>query len=134
MKVTNNSKAPQGVHTGVGVVFIRPGESRDVELSVDGHKQASRLKFLSVSGAAPKAEGADSEKADLIAQLKALGIDVQPNSRVDTLRKKLEEARPKADGGADERDALIASLNEKNIAFEPTDSLEELQAKLAAAE
>ena len=125
MKVTNNSKAPQGVHTGAGVVFIRPGESRDVELSADGHKQASRLKFLSVSGAAPKAEGGESEKDALLAKLKALGIEAGKNSGVETLQKRLAEAETKA------KEDATTQLKEKGIEVGDDVTLEELQAELA---
>ena len=125
MKVTNNSKAPQGVHTGAGVVFIRPGESRDVELSVDGHKQASRLKFLSVSGAAPKAEGGNSEKELLLAKLKAFDIEAGKNSSVESLQKRLAEAEAKAKEDAN------AQLKEKGIEVGDDVTLEELQAELA---
>ncbi len=48
--VTNNSKAPQGVHTVSGVVFVRPGMTRPVELSETGLALASRLPFLTVEG------------------------------------------------------------------------------------
>lgn len=125
MKVTNNSKALQGVHSATGVVFLKPGESKDVDLTEAGHKLASRLDFLKVSGAAPKAGGGDAEKDDLIAQLKAFGIDANVNSRVDTLQKKLAEAQDKAKAD------LIAQLKEKGVEVGDDVSLEELQAELA---
>lgn len=50
MKVTNTSKALQGVNTKSGRVFIRPGDSKDLELEGAGLKQAKRLKFLSFGG------------------------------------------------------------------------------------
>lgn len=50
MKVTNNSRAPQGVRTETGVVYVKPGEARDVALSDAGLKQAKRLAFLTVGG------------------------------------------------------------------------------------
>lgn len=46
MKITNISKALQGVHTKSGRVFIRPGETKDLELTDAGMKQARRLKGL----------------------------------------------------------------------------------------
>jgi hypothetical protein len=125
MKVTNNSKAPQGVRTGAGVVFIRPGESRDVELSADGHKQASRLKFLSVAGAAPMAQGGESEKDALLAKLKALGIEAGKNSGLETLQRRLAEAEAKA------KEDVTAQLKEKGIEVGDDVTLEELQAELA---
>ncbi len=46
MKVTNVSKALQGVNAKSGRVFIRPGEAKDVEFDEVGLKQAKRLKSL----------------------------------------------------------------------------------------
>ena len=125
MKVTNNSKAPQGVRTASGVVFLLPGQTRDVELTEDGHKQASRLDFLSVSGEAPKADGGETEKDVLLAKLKELGVDIGPNAKVETLQKRLAEAEGKAKADA------IAKLKEKGIQVGDDVTLEELQAELA---
>ena len=50
MKVTNTSKALQGVNTKSGRTFIRPGETKDVEFDAVGLKQAKRLDFLKVGG------------------------------------------------------------------------------------
>ena len=58
MKVTNNSKALQGVHTKSGVQYIAPGESVDVEFTEAGLKGAKRLDFLVVG----EAKKADSDK------------------------------------------------------------------------
>lgn len=127
MKVTNNSKALQGVHTSLGVVFIQPGETKDVELTPEGHKGASRLSFLSVEGKAPAGDG--DERADLFAKLKELGIDAAGNSRTETLQRKLDEAL-----AAKERADVIDQLTAKGVEFDEKDSLEELKAKLAAAQ
>jgi hypothetical protein len=127
MKVTNNSKALQGVHTSLGVVFIQPGETKDVELTPEGHKGASRLSFLSVEGKAPAGDG--DERADLFAKLKELGIDAAGNSRTETLQKKLDEAL-----AAKERADVIDQVTAKGVEFDEKDSLEELKAKLAAAQ
>jgi len=54
MKVTNNSKALQGVNTKSGPVYIAPGQTKDVELTEEGAKQAKRLKFLSLGAKAAK--------------------------------------------------------------------------------
>lgn len=125
MKVTNNSKALQGVHTPDGVVYLLPGETKDVDLTASGHKGASRLSFLKVEGKAP-AESND-ERDGLFAQLKALGIDANANSKTDTLQKKLDEALV-----AKERAEVIAQLTEKGVEFADSESTEELKAKLAA--
>jgi len=127
MKVTNNSKALQGVHTAMGVVFIAPGETKDVELTPEGHKGVSRLSFLSVEGKAPA--GDSDERAELFAKLKDLGIDAAGNSKTETLQKKLDEAL-----AAKEHADVIAQLTAKGVEFGEKDSLEDLKAKLAAAQ
>jgi hypothetical protein len=128
MKVTNNSKALQGVHTTAGVVYVLPGETQDLDLTPEGHKGASRLAFMSVDGKAPTADG--EEKAELLAKLKALGIDAAGNSKVETLRKKLEEAEAAA---AAEKKKVIDELKALNVEFDAEANLEALQAALAAA-
>lgn len=125
MKVTNNSKAPQGVRTAVGVVFLLPGQTRDVELTEDGYKQASRLGFLSVSGEAPKADGGETDKDVLLAKLKDFGIEAGKNSGVETLQKRLAEAEGRAKADA------IAQLKDKGIQVGDDVTLEELKAELA---
>lgn len=125
MKVTNNSKALQGVYSATGVIYLLPGETKEVELTSAGHKGASRLSFLKVEGKAP-AEGND-ERDDLFAQLKALGIDAAGNSKTETLQKKLDEAL-----AAKERAGVISQLTEKGVEFDEKDSLEDLKAKLTA--
>ncbi|RJX83489.1 hypothetical protein [Pseudomonas sp. LS-2] len=125
MKVTNNSKALQGVHSATGVVFLQPGESKDVDLTEAGHKLASRLDFLKFSGAAPKSAEGESDKEALLAKLKALGIEAGKNSSIDTLQKRLAEAQDKA------KVELIAQLKEKGVEVGDDVTLEELQAELA---
>lgn len=44
--VTNISRAPQGLHTTRGVVFVHPGKSRDVEFTKEGLAFAARLTNL----------------------------------------------------------------------------------------
>ncbi|WP_395599029.1 hypothetical protein AB4P95_11435 [Pseudomonas sp. A1437] len=127
MKVTNNSKALQGVHTTAGVVYVLPGETQDLDLTPEGHKGTSRLAFMSVDGKAPAADG--DEKAELLAKLKALGIDAAGNSKVETLRKKLEEA----EAAQAEKQKVIDDLTALNVQFDPEANLEALQAALAAA-
>lgn len=123
MKVTNNSKAPQGVHTATGVVFVAPGEAREVELTEQGHKLASRLGFLKVSGTAPKSD--DGDKEALFAKLKALGVEAGKNSSLKSLQERLAEAEEKA------KVDIIAKLTEKGVAVGDDVTLEELQAELA---
>lgn len=126
MKVTNNSKALQGVHTTDGVVYILPGETKEVDLTPEGHKGASRLAYLSVEGKAPASDG--DERTDLFAKLKALGIDAAGNSKTETLQKKLDEALAAA-----EKQKVIDELTALNVEFDKEANLEALQAALAAA-
>ncbi|HEK1684103.1 TPA: hypothetical protein SMR42_000408 [Pseudomonas putida] len=125
MKVTNNSKAPQGVHTPTGVVFVGPGESREVELTEQGHKLASRLGFLKLSGSALKATEPEGDKEVLFAKLKALGIEAGKNSSLKTLQERLAEAEAKA------KEEAIAKLKEKGVEVGDDVTMEELQAELA---
>ena len=126
MKVTNNSKALQGVHTTAGVVYILPGQTQDIDLTPEGHKGASRLAFMSVEGKAPT--GYSDERAELFAKLKALGIDAAGNSRTETLQKKLDEALAAA-----EKQKVMDELTALNVEFDKEANLEDLQAALAAA-
>ena len=126
MKVTNNSKALQGVHTTDGVVYILPGKTKEVDLTPEGHKGASRLAFLSVEGKAPAGDG--DERTELFAKLKALGIDAAGNSKTETLQKKLDEALATA-----EKQKVIDELTALNAEFDKEANLEALQAALAAA-
>lgn len=126
MKVTNNSKALQGVHTTDGVVYILPGETKEVDLTSEGHKGASRLTFLKVEGKAPTGDG--DERTELFAKLKALGIDAAGNSKTETLQKKLEEAEAAA-----EKQKVIDELTALKVEFDKEANLEALQAALAAA-
>ncbi|OJT30238.1 hypothetical protein BOP96_12365 [Pseudomonas sp. FSL W5-0203] len=126
MKVTNNSKALQGVHTTDGVVYVLPGETKEVDLTPEGHKGASRLAFLSVEGKAPAGDG--DERTELFAKLKVLGIDAAGNSRTETLQKKLDEALAAA-----EKQKVIDELTALNVEFDKEANLEALLAALAAA-
>ena len=126
MKVTNNSKALQGVHTTEGVVYILPGKTKEVDLTPEGHKGASRLAFLSVEGKAPAGDG--DERTELFAKLKALGIDTAVNSKTETLQKKLDEALAAA-----EKQKVVDELTAMNVEFDKEANLEALQAALDAA-
>ncbi len=53
MKVTNNSKALQGVWAKSGTVYIPSGETKDIDLSEDGLKRAKALPFLDVDEPKP---------------------------------------------------------------------------------
>ena len=99
MKVTNNSKALQGVHTETGLVYISPGQSRDIALSPEGEALARRLPFLTFGEAeapevAPKASEAlrVADKEKLIAELAELGVKADKRWSIDKLNEALEAA------------------------------------------
>lgn len=48
MKITNNSEALQGINTVSGVVFLRPGETRDLDVNDVESALLRRHSFLSV--------------------------------------------------------------------------------------
>ena len=114
------------MHTTDGVVYILPGKTKEVDLTSEGHKGASRLAFLSVEGKAPAGDG--DERTELFAKLKALGIDAAGNSKTETLQKKLDEALAAA-----EKQKVMDELTTLNVEFDKEASLEDLQAALAAA-
>ncbi len=50
MKVTNTSKAVQGIHTLHGVAYINPGDTRELVLTESDAKRAERLPFIDLDG------------------------------------------------------------------------------------
>lgn len=50
MKITNNSKALQGVQTVHGMRFVRPGETKELHLNASQAELAGRLAFLALEG------------------------------------------------------------------------------------
>ncbi|WJR66960.1 hypothetical protein QTA58_22675 [Neorhizobium sp. CSC1952] len=106
MKVTNNSKAPQGVHTLRGVAFIKPGESKDLELDEAQAGRAARLKFLEITGRPSEAP---------TVSVNSPAIEIPPNE-VDQLRQQLEAKSAEIErltALVAERDAEIERLKEK---------------------
>lgn len=106
MQVTNNSKAPQGVHTLRGVVFIKPGETKELDLGESQAERAGRLKFLDLKG----------KVSEAVAIPLPLGqtIDIPPNE-IDQLRQQIEAKDAEIKRLSEllaERDAEIATLKE----------------------
>ena len=94
VKVTNSGTCPRGLWSMGAIKMIGIGASRELTLTEDELEQAKKLKVLSFETVeAPSGD----EKAELLAKLKALGIDAAGNSKVETLRKKLEEAEAAAE-------------------------------------
>lgn len=125
VKVTNSGLCPRGVWALGAIKLIGIGASRELSLTeaeLDQIKSIDALSFEVVE--AP----AGDEKADLIAKLKALGIDAAGNSKVETLQKKLDEALAAA-----EKQKIMDELTALNVEFDKEANLEALQAALAAA-
>ncbi|WP_421560832.1 MULTISPECIES: hypothetical protein [unclassified Pseudomonas] len=125
VKVTNSGLCPRGVWALGAIKLIGIGASRELSLTeaeLDQIKSIDALSFETVE--AP----AGDEKADLIAKLKALGIDAAGNSKVETLQKKLDEALAAA-----EKQKVIDELTALNVEFDKEANLEALQAALADA-
>ena len=95
--ITNNSAAMQGVHTVRGVVFIRPGQSRTVELTEPGLKFAKRLAFLSVSDHAEQEVKTGvminddvTDRSELKAQADELGLTYAKNIPTEKLKELID--------------------------------------------
>lgn len=134
VKVTNNGQCPRGIWSMGTIKLVAIGASRDLDLTdteLDEAKKIAALSFEEVE--VPEGD----EKAELMAKLKALGINANANSKPETLRAKLDEAeaaKTAADAEMAEKQGVTAALTEKGVEFDEKDSLEELKAKLTAAQ
>lgn len=101
MLVKNNAPGLQGFHTAKGVVYLKPGHSRDLDLTEDGERLAKRLPFVALGEIeeAPKPLKANdppakqTEKELLLEELAALGIQADKRTSVAKLKEALEEAK-----------------------------------------
>lgn len=125
VKITNSGTCPRGLWSMGAIKMIGIGASRELTLTEAELEQAKTIDVLSFE--AVEAPSGD-EKSELLAKLKALGIDAAGNSKVETLRKKLEEAE-----AATEKQKVIDELKALNVEFDAEANLEALQAALAAA-
>lgn len=123
-KVTNtHTKTPIGLPDGS---VVPPGGTIDVPQWVD-YSNRQNLAFYVESGVLVVEDGDPAEltKEELMAKLKALGVEVNGNAKPESLRKRLAEAEAKA------KEEAIAKLAEKGIQVGDDVTLEELQAELA---
>jgi len=128
VKVTNSGTCPRGLWSMGAIKMIGIGASRELTLTEAELEQAKKIDVLSFE--AVEAPSGD-EKAELLAKLKALGIDAAGNSKVETLRKKLEDAEAAAEQA--KKQEVIDELTTLNVQFDKEANLEALQAALAAA-
>jgi cell division protein FtsB len=90
MKITNISRASQGVHSTRGLVFIEPGETKDIEVAEDHVKRVKASAFLSLHGM-PKSDAGADQSADVIAAKDAEIVKLK--DRVAELELEIEELR-----------------------------------------
>lgn len=125
-----HSKTPIGLPDGS---VVPPLGELDVPQWAD-YRDRQNLAFYVDSGVLV-VEGDDEQpelsKEELLARLKALGIDAAGNSKVETLRKKLEDAEAAAEQA--KKQEVIDELTTLNVQFDKEANLEALQAVLAAA-
>ena len=62
MKITNSSPASQGIQTIAGLVYVRAGQTRELDLTADQAERAGRIRGVTVEGK-PVAAPAKDEKA-----------------------------------------------------------------------
>ena len=141
-KVTNTHRiTPIGLPSGL---VILPGTSEDVPDWEEVKKRQNIAFYVKTgvlvadgeSGGTGTGTGSDEAayRAELFAELAALGINAHPNSKTDTLVAKLAEAKKKAQpqDEAAQKQALIDELAALGVPAGPDASLEELQAALTA--
>ena len=133
VKVTNSGLCPRGVWALGVIKLVGIGASRELILTDSELEEAKKIEILAFE----EVEGSgDEEKADLLAKLKALGINANANSKPETLRAKLEEAeaaKASADADAALKLEVIAELKGLNVEVDEAASLADLQAALATA-
>jgi hypothetical protein len=94
--ITNNSRALQGVHSVAGLVFIEPKATLSIDVADDYVERVKALPFLTVDDALDhdgdgKAGGAtNSDREDLKAQAKELGIEHPRNIPTDKLKELID--------------------------------------------
>lgn len=108
MKVTNNSKALQGVRSKGRAIYIQPGETRDVDLEGVDLEKAKRLRFLKIEGVSKAASNQDGDgpKSALEVLEMAKDQNVQFMSFKSAAKKLLGEKTPST------KDEIVAALEE----------------------
>ncbi|MEE5068643.1 hypothetical protein V2J79_05355 [Pseudomonas alliivorans] len=125
VKVINSGLCARGIWALGAIKVIGIGASRELTMTEVELDQVKSIEALTVE-VVESASG--DEKTELLAKLKALGIDAGKNSGIDTLRKRLAEAEAAA-----EKQKVIDELAELKVEFDKEANLEALQAALAAA-
>lgn len=108
MKVTNNSKALQGVRSKGRAVYIPPGETRDVDLEGVDIEKAKRLRFLKIEGVSKAVSNQDGDGPKTALEVLEMAKDqnVQFMSFKSAAKKLLGEKTPST------KDEIVAALEE----------------------
>jgi TolA-binding protein len=126
MKVTNNSKAPQGVHTVGGLQWVPPGESRELAVSAADAAQIAKLGFLEIDG-----DPVDDKSLFAFAAPLLPSIDI-PDNEVDQLRQQVDALNTSV---TDMAEALLAKGQEierlNDLLTEREAEIADLKAKAA---
>jgi hypothetical protein len=105
MKATNNSKAPQGLHTLDGVTYVKPGETKNVRMNESLARIAKSLDFFDLEG--------EPEDDDLGQPDARLGVYV-PTDQMDELKGKFEEQTAEIGRLTSEKGDLTSKLSERD--------------------
>ncbi|MFQ6184380.1 hypothetical protein ACLMJV_20840 [Sinorhizobium meliloti] len=108
MKITNNSKALQGVRSKGRAVYIPPGETREVDLEGVDLEKAKRLRFLKIEGVSKAASNQDGDGPKTVLEVLEMAKDqnVQFMSFKSAAKKLLGEKTPST------KDEIVAALEE----------------------
>jgi hypothetical protein len=108
MKITNNSKALQGVRSKGRAVYIQPGETRDVDLEGVDLEKAKRLRFLKIEGVSKAAASQDGDSPKTALEVLEIAKDqnVQFMSFKSAAKKLLGDKTPGT------KDEIVAALEE----------------------
>lgn len=107
MKVTNNSKALQGVRSQGRAVYIPPGETRDVDLEGVDLEKAKRLRFLRIEGVS-KAASHDDDSPKTVLEV----LEMAKDPKVQFMSLKAAAAKLLGDKMPAKKDEIIAALEE----------------------
>jgi hypothetical protein len=125
MEVTNNSRAPQGIHTLDGVTYVKPGETKTVRINESLARIAKALDFFDLEG--------EPEDDDL-GQPDARQSVYVPTDQMEELKSKFEEQTAEIGRLTSENGDLTSRVSERDSRIVTLESqVSELTAQLQAA-
>lgn len=94
-KITNTSKAPQGVYTSNGLVYVKAGQSKVLDIDGASERRVRKMRHFEVEPVA--------------AEVEPVVAEVLPATREDAIRSAIEGLQPATDftaGGFPKVDAI----------------------------